>query len=113
MVTAKTDSALIEFIKELRAIRDTVSAEELAKAKRYLQLGLPGNFETTAGIAGEFLPLLAYGIPLDFYASAVQQLRRGDAGRRATRGAAVRESGQADGRGRRATERRSSRVFAH
>jgi predicted Zn-dependent peptidase len=72
VVTAKTDSALIEFNKELRAIRDTVSAEELTKAKRYLQLGLPGNFETTAGIAGEFLPLLAYGIPLDFYASAVQ-----------------------------------------
>ena len=73
VVTAKTDSALIEFIKELRAIRDTVPTEELAKAKRYLQLGLPANFETTEGIASEFLPLLTYGIPLDFYATAVQQ----------------------------------------
>jgi predicted Zn-dependent peptidase len=73
IVTAKTDSALIEFTKELRAIRDTVPAEELSKAKRYLQLGLPGNFETTTGIAGEFLPLLAYGIPLDFYATAVER----------------------------------------
>jgi predicted Zn-dependent peptidase len=72
VVTAKTDSALIEFTKELRAIRDTVPTDELAKAKRYLQLGLPGNFETTGGIASEFVPLLAYGIPLDFYASAVQ-----------------------------------------
>jgi zinc protease len=72
-VTAKTDSALIEFIKELRAIRDTVPSEELAKAKRYLQLGLPASFETTSGIASEFLPLLTYGIPLDFYSSAVQQ----------------------------------------
>jgi len=73
IVTAKTDSALIEFIKELRAIRDTVPSDELAKAKRYLQLGLPANFETTEGIASEFLPLLTYGIPLDFYATAVQQ----------------------------------------
>ena len=73
VVTAKTDSALIEFTKELRAIRDTVPAGELAKAKRYLQLGLPSNFETTQGIAQEFLPLIAYGIPLDFFASAVQR----------------------------------------
>ena len=47
VVTAKTDSALIEFMKELRAIRDTVPTDELAKAKRYLQLGLPSSFETT------------------------------------------------------------------
>ena len=73
VVTAKTDSALIEFVKELRAIRDTVPSDELAKAKRYLQLGLPSSFETTSGIASEFLPLIAYGIPLDFFASAVQQ----------------------------------------
>jgi len=73
IVTAKTDSALVEFIKELRAIRDPVPEEELTKAKRYLQLGLPGNFETTGGIASEFLPLVAYGIPLDFFATAVQR----------------------------------------
>jgi len=73
VVTAKTDSALIEFKKELNAIRDTVPTDELAKAKRYLQLGLPSNFETTTGIAGEYLPLLAYGIPLDFYSTAVER----------------------------------------
>jgi predicted Zn-dependent peptidase len=74
VVSAKTDSALIEFTKELRAIRDTVPSDELAKAKRYLQLGLPENFETTGGIAGQMLPLLTYGIPLDFYNSAVQKI---------------------------------------
>ncbi len=74
VVSAKTDSAVIEFVKELRAIRDTVPADELAKAKRYLQLGLPENFETTSGIAGEMLPLLTYGIPLDFHSSVVQRI---------------------------------------
>lgn len=74
VVTAKTDSALMEFMKELRGIRDTVPQLELERAKRYLQLGLPQGFETTRGIAGQLLPLLAYDIPLDFYNTAVQRL---------------------------------------
>lgn len=74
VVSAKTDSALVEFLKELRAIRDTVPAAELERAKSYLQLGLPRDFETTRGIAGQILPLIAYEIPLDFYGTAVQRL---------------------------------------
>jgi predicted Zn-dependent peptidase len=74
IVSAKSDSALIEFMKELRAIRDTVPSDELAKAKRYLQLGLPEDFETTGSIAGQMLPLLTYGISLDFYNSAVENI---------------------------------------
>jgi zinc protease len=74
VVSAKSDSALIEFVKELRAIRDTVPSDELAKAKRYLQLGLPEDFETTGSIAGQLLPLITYGIPLDFYNSAVENI---------------------------------------
>jgi zinc protease len=74
VVSAKTDSALTEFTKELRAIRDTVPSAELAKAKRYLQLGLPEVFETNGSIAAQMLPLITYGIPLDFYASAVQNI---------------------------------------
>ena len=38
VVAAKTDSGLVEFMKELNAIRDTVPSDELMKAKRYLQL---------------------------------------------------------------------------
>jgi zinc protease len=68
VATAKTDSSLIEFFKELRAIRDTeVPARELEKAKSYLALGLPGSFEATAGAAGQFADLLANGLPLDTY----------------------------------------------
>jgi zinc protease len=74
VVTAKTDSALMEFMKELRAIRDTVPTDELERAKRYLQLGLPQAFETTRGIAGQLLPLVTYDIPLDFYNTAVQRI---------------------------------------
>ena len=74
VVTAKTDSALVEFLAELRAIRDTVPGDELERTKRYLQLGLPQEFETTRGIANQLVPLLTYSVPLDFYNTAVQRI---------------------------------------
>jgi predicted Zn-dependent peptidase len=74
VVAAKTDSALIEFMKELRAIRDTIPTEELEKTKRYLQLQLPGRFETTGGIAGQLSQLITYDVPLGFYNSYTQQI---------------------------------------
>ena len=67
-MTAKTDSSLVEFLKELRRIRDEpVPDPELAKAKAYLTLGLPGDFETTVGTAGRFREVLSYALPLDYY----------------------------------------------
>jgi len=75
VVTAKTDSSLIEFLKELRRIRDeTVAPPELAKAKAYLTLGLPGDFETTGGAAGRFRELLSFGLPLDYYDHYVDRI---------------------------------------
>ena len=76
IVAEKTDSALIEFMKELRAIRDTVPAAELAKAKTYLQLQMPGAFETTGQIASQLVPIALYDLPLDYYNSYAQQIER-------------------------------------
>jgi predicted Zn-dependent peptidase len=75
VVTAKTDSSLIEFLKELRRIRDeAVPDAELAKAKAYITLGLPGEFETTASAAARFRDLLVYGLPLDYYAHYIERV---------------------------------------
>ena len=74
IVAAKTDSGLIEFMKELNAIRDTVPTDELNKAKRYLQLGLPADFETTQQIATALVPVALYGLPLDYYNNYVQSI---------------------------------------
>ncbi len=74
IVTAKTDSGLIEFFKELNAIRDTVPSPELSKAKRYLQLGLPGEFETSQQNANQLIPVALYGLPLDYYNNYVQNI---------------------------------------
>jgi len=59
-------------MKELRAIRDTVPQDELERTKRYLQLQLPGQFETTGGIAGQLAQLVTYDVPLSFYNSYTQ-----------------------------------------
>lgn len=70
VVTAKTDSSLIEFFRELRRMRDSiVPAEEVAKAKTYIALGLPEAFETTRGAAGQFLDVLGNDLPLDYWST--------------------------------------------
>jgi zinc protease len=73
--SAKTDSSLIEFMRELRRIRaEAVPQAELDKAKAYIALGLPGDFETTAGSANQFRSLLEFGLPLDYYDSYVARI---------------------------------------
>jgi len=54
-------------MKELNAIRDTVPTVELNKAKRFLQLSMPSDFETTQQIANQLIPVVLYGLPLDYY----------------------------------------------
>ena len=74
VVAAKTDSGLVEFMKELNAIRDTVPTVELNKAKRFLQLSMPGDFETTQQIANQLIPVVLYGLPLDYYNNYVSNI---------------------------------------
>jgi predicted Zn-dependent peptidase len=74
IVTGKSDSALLEFMKELNGIRQLVPPAELSRAKRYLQLQLPGNFETTQQIAAALVPVALYGLPLDYYNNYVQSI---------------------------------------
>ncbi|MBC7789134.1 MAG: insulinase family protein [Anaerolineae bacterium] len=71
---AKTDSSLFEFMKELKAIRDTVPTQELEKAKRYLQLGLPARFETTGDIASQIIPIVLYDLPPDYFNTYVRRI---------------------------------------
>lgn len=75
VVTAKTDSALIEFMRELRRIRDeAVPQAELDKAKAYISLGLPSDFETTGRTAARIRELLLYDLPLDYYATFIPRI---------------------------------------
>ena len=88
IVAAKTDSALVEFMRELDAIRDTVPVAELEKTRQYLQLQLPGDFETTRDIAGQLLPVALYDLPLDYfdsYSARIGQVTQADVQRVARR----------------------------
>jgi predicted Zn-dependent peptidase len=69
-----TDSSVVEFMKELRGILDTVPRSELEKTKKYLQLGLPSRFETTSDIAFQLAPIVTYDLPLDYYDSYVARI---------------------------------------
>lgn len=63
--TNVTDSSLVEIFKEIKAIRDVpVDAAELTRAKNYEALALPGRFETNGQIAGQFVSLGTFGLPL-------------------------------------------------
>jgi zinc protease len=58
---------LVEFFKELNLLRDQpVSAAELARAKAYINLAIPGDFESTGQIAGQITSLAAFNLPLSW-----------------------------------------------
>ncbi len=73
--TNVTDSSLVEFFREMKSIRDTpVSAEELARAKAYLTLAIPGDLESVAQIAGQMAALSAWNLKLDELRSFVEKV---------------------------------------
>ena len=75
VVTAKTDSAVIEFFHELRRVRDEpIPAAELERAKRYVALGFPQNFETTSDVAGQLSSLVTYGLDPAYYDTYVDRV---------------------------------------
>ena len=70
-----TDSSLVEFFKELNAIRDApVSDVELARARNYIAFGLPGEFETAGQMGDQVEELLTYGLPVTWYDRYVKQV---------------------------------------
>jgi predicted Zn-dependent peptidase len=74
--TDKTADALREFFNELNAIRKPVPADELEKAKNYVALGFPGEFETTGDMARKLEELVVYGLPDDTFSTFVDQVTR-------------------------------------
>ena len=74
--TNVTDSSLVEFLKELRAVRDTpVPNDEVERAKSYVELGIPGSLESTAQVATSITQLANFGLPLTDLASFAARVR--------------------------------------
>lgn len=67
----KTAPAVQEFFNELNNIVKPIPEEELKKAKNYVALGFPGEFETTGDLARKLEDLVVYNLPEDTYAKFV------------------------------------------
>ena len=67
--SAKTDAALIEFMKELKGIKGErpITDEELKTAKDNLIQGLPGRFASVTAISASITSLAVQGLPDDYY----------------------------------------------
>ena len=75
VVSAKTDSAMIEFFRELNRIRsEPIPADELERAKRYLALGFPQDLETTSDVAQQMAGLVTYDLSPGFLAEYVPRV---------------------------------------
>lgn len=64
--TDKTSESITEFFNELTRI-GTVPADELEKAKNYVALGFPQEFETTQDIAAKLSEQVIFGLPDGYF----------------------------------------------
>ena len=69
IVSARTDAALVEFMKELRGIQGSraISEDELSTAKDALVQRLPGQFASVSGINGAITSIWTQDLPVDYY----------------------------------------------
>ena len=75
VATAKTDSALMEWLNELRGMsRRAPTSDEMTLARAWLVEALPAQVETIDLIANRVTSMLQAGAPLDFYNSYVRRI---------------------------------------
>lgn len=77
IVSAKTDSALIEFMRHLKGIRGDipVTDEELQTAKDNLIQGLPAQFSSVSSVNGAITDLYLNDLPKDYYQRFADQVK--------------------------------------
>jgi predicted Zn-dependent peptidase len=74
--TNKTDSALVEFMKEVKGIRGErpVTDEELATAKAALVQSLPSQLESVSGVRGMISSVFSQGLPENYWTTYPQMI---------------------------------------
>ncbi|MBF8300907.1 MAG: peptidase domain protein, partial [Acidobacteria bacterium] len=73
--TDKTAEALREFFNELAGIAAPVGADELAKARNYIALGFPSEFESSGDLSRRLEELIVYQLPDDYFARYVANVQ--------------------------------------
>jgi predicted Zn-dependent peptidase len=72
--TDKTADALKEFFNEFTGILEPVPAEEVERARNYVALSLPADFETTGDISRRLEESVVYHLPDDFFSRYVPNI---------------------------------------
>lgn len=72
--TDKTAEALREFLNELEAIGKPIDVTELTKAKNYIALGFPAEFEASTDLSRRLEELAVYGMPMNYYEGYVARV---------------------------------------
>lgn len=77
VVTAKTDSALLEFLKELRGAQGgrPFTDDEMAQGKASLTQSLPESFSSVDATNGSISDLYVDGLPQDYYQQFTQHIQ--------------------------------------
>jgi zinc protease len=73
--TDKTADALREFFNELNGIIKPVGAEELSKAKNYVALSFPSEFETSGDLSSKMEELVVYDLPDRYFGQYVDNIQ--------------------------------------
>src|SRR5512134_318386 len=63
-------------VKELATGKMPVKADELDREKVNAELALPARFSTAQAALGQYRSLVYYGLPLDYYNSYVEKVRK-------------------------------------
>jgi zinc protease len=74
--TDKTAEALKEFFNELNGILQPIPDDELNKAKNYVALGFPSEFETSGDLSSKMEEMVVYNLPDRYFADYVENLRK-------------------------------------
>ena len=65
--TEVTDKSLTEFFNELNGIRNPIPEDELNRAKNYIALSYPNNFQTVANIAAGIETMVEFNLPENYF----------------------------------------------
>ena len=72
--TDKTAEALKEFFNEFTGILKPIPGEELDKAKNYVALGFPAEFETTGDLAQKMEEQVVHSLPDEYFPSYIRSV---------------------------------------
>jgi predicted Zn-dependent peptidase len=72
--TDKTAEALKEFFNEFAGMLKPIPGEELEKAKNYVALGFPAEFETTADLARKLEEQVVHNLPEEYFPSYMRSV---------------------------------------